>query len=321
MAVIGFDLGATKLAGALFGADGAILERSSALLEDRRGADVGRLVAELLRSLLAEAESRGETIEAVAASVPGIAHHDDGTVWAPNIPGWERFPLKATIAAELGEGRPVAVESDRACSILGETARGCARGRRHAIFLAVGTGIGAGILADGAIIRGAHDIAGAIGWMGLDRPYRADYGERGGFESNASGFGIVKMAREYLRESPDYQGPLRAVDPGRLSAVEVFEAHRAGDAMAGRIVANAVECWGMAVANLVSLFNPEIVVLGGGLFGPAAKELDRIVAEARKWAQPISFAKVAVRVSELGPDAALIGSGELARRVAREAAK
>lgn len=321
MAVIGFDLGATKLAGALFGSDGAILERSSALLEDRGGADVGRLAVELLRSLLSEAESRDETVEAVAASVPGIAHHDDGTVWAPNIPGWDRFPLKQTLAAELGEGRPVAVESDRACSILGETARGCARGRRHAVFLAVGTGIGAGILADGAIVRGAHDIAGAIGWMGLDRPYRSDYDGRGGFESNASGFGIAKVAREYLHKSPDYQGPLRAVDPGRLSAHEVFEAHEAGDELAGRVVANTVECWGMAVANVVSLFNPEIVVLGGGLFGPAAKELDRIVAEARKWAQPISFAKVAVRVSELGPDAALIGSGELARRVAREAPK
>lgn len=321
MAVIGFDLGATKLAGALFDAEGAILERSSALLEDRQGESVGRLAVELLRSLQAEAEARGESVEAVAASVPGIAHHDNGTVWAPNIPGWERFPLKATIAAELGEGRPVAVESDRACSILGETARGCARGRRHAVFLAVGTGIGAGILADGAIIRGAHDIAGAIGWMGLDRPYRTDYDERGGFESNASGFGIAKVAREYLHKSPDYQGPLRAVAPDRLSAVEVFEAHRAGDELAGRVVANAVECWGMAVANLVSLLNPEIVVLGGGLFGPAAKELDRIVAEARKWAQPISFAKVAVRVSELGPDAALIGGGELARRVARGAAK
>jgi glucokinase len=70
----------------------------------------------------------------------------------------------------------------------------------------------------------------------------------------------------------------------------------------------------MAVANVVSLFDPEMVVLGGGLFGPAARELDRIVAEARRWAQPVSFSKVTVRTSELGAEACLYGSGELARQ-------
>jgi glucokinase len=74
----------------------------------------------------------------------------------------------------------------------------------------------------------------------------------------------------------------------------------------------------MAIANLVSLFDPEMVVLGGGLFGPAAGQLDRIVAEARQWAQPVSFAKVRVCVSTLGPEACLLGTGELALRAARE---
>lgn len=320
MLVIGLDLGATKLSAALFDADGAILERSSALLEGRGGSDAGRLIVGQSRALLAAAEARGGVVEAVGASVPGIAHQEDGAVWAPNIPDWERYPLRDELAAEVGETCPVAVESDRACSILGETARGCARGRRHAVFLAVGTGIGAGILVDGAILRGARDIAGAIGWMALDRPYRRVYDERGGFESNASGFGVARVALEYLRESPDYRGPLRTIEPDQLSAHDVFTAYQSGDELAARVVANAVECWGMAVANVVSLFDPEIVVLGGGLFGPAAAELDRIIAEAKRWAQPISFARVAVKVSELGPDAALIGSGELARRVARGAA-
>ena len=106
--------------------------------------------------------------------------------------------------------------------------------------------------------------------------------------------------------------------PGAITAHEVFGAFGAGDDLAASVIANAVECWGMAVANLVSLFDPEMVVLGGGIFGPAAPLLDRIVAEARKWAQPVSFAKVAVRISSLGPDACLYGTGELALRVVRE---
>jgi glucokinase len=184
--------------------------------------------------------------------------------------------------------------------------------------LAVGTGIGAGILVDGAILRGAHDIAGAIGWMGLDRPYRPEYDRCGGFESHASGAGIARVARERLAAEPGYDGPPRAIAPGAITAHEVFEAYAAGDGLAARVVANAVECWGMAVANLVSLFDPEMVVLGGGVFGPAAGLLDRIVAEARRWAQPVSFARVEVRVSALGPEACLYGTGELARRAARE---
>ena len=88
------------------------------------------------------------------------------------------------------------------------------------------------------------------------------------------------MAVEYLEKEPGYEGELRAVDRAKLTAHEVFAAYQAGDALAARVVANAVECWGMAVANVVSLFDPEMVVLGGGMFGPAASELDRIVAEA-----------------------------------------
>jgi glucokinase len=318
MAVIGVDLGATKLAGALFGSDGVVQARASALLEGRAGEDVGNLVVAQVRELQAVARTRGEAAKAIGVSVPGIAHRQEGTVLAPNIEGWQQYPLRDVLAAEVDANCPVVVESDRACSILGEVARGAAKGYRHAVFLAVGTGIGAGILVDGSILRGAHDIAGAIGWMGLDRPHRAVYDRCGGFESHASGAGIARVAREELEVDPSYQGPLRANQPEQLTAREVFAACLAGDALAARVVANAVECWGMAVANLVSLFDPEIVVLGGGLFGPAAGELSRIVAEARRWAQPVSFSHVVVRTSALGVEACLYGTGELALRAARE---
>ncbi|MFO0889490.1 MAG: ROK family protein [Isosphaeraceae bacterium] len=110
---------------------------------------------------------------------------------------------------------------------------------------------------------------------------------------------------------------LRAIEPAGITAHEVFAAFEAGDELAARVMANAVECWGMAVANVVSLLDPEMVILGGGLFGPAAKLLDRIVAEARRWAQPVSFRKVEIRASALGAEACLHGTGELARRAAR----
>jgi glucokinase len=316
--VIGLDLGATKLAGALFDADSNIVERAHALLERREGDQVGRLIVEQVFTLREKAAARGWDVKAVAVAVPGLAHQETGSVWAPNIGGWENYPLCDVLLRAAGAGYPVVVESDRASSIVGEVARGAARGCRHAIFLAVGSGIGAGILVDGAILRGAHDVAGAAGWMGLDRPYRPLYVRCGGFESHASGSGIARTMQELLRAETDYRGPFSETPLESITAREVFAAFAAGDRLAARAVANAVECWGMAVANLISLFDPEIVVLGGGIFGPAAGQLDRIIAEARQWAQPFCFPKVKICMSALGPEACLIGTGELARRAACE---
>lgn len=312
MPVIGLDLGGTKLAGAILSEQGEILQRASASLEGRGGEEVGRLVVGQLAALLAKAEGNGLAIRGVGVSIPGIYHQDAGTVWAPNIPGWECFPLRELMRQHVGNDLALEIDNDRACSILGEAARGAARGCKHAIFVAVGTGIGAGILIDGRILRGAHDIAGAIGWMALDRPFQQQYQACGCFETHASGAGIGRTARWYLEENPGHPGPLGRADADRLSAHDVFAAFEQGDSLAESVIRNAVECWGMAVANLVSLFNPEVIILGGGVFGPAARLIDRITAEARKWAQPVSIGQVAIRASALGPDACLYGTGQLA---------
>ena len=167
---------------------------------------------------------------------------------------------------------------------------------------------------EGKVLRGHRDIAGAIGWLALDRPYREGYESFGCFEYAASGAGIVRYARDLLSVTPEYHGRLRARLPEDLTTAEVFAAQEAGDELAARVLDNAVELWGMAVANVVSLFDPEIVVLGGGVFGPAARFLERIQAEALRWAQPISMPRVRLGVSSLGGDAGLFGAGQLALR-------
>jgi glucokinase len=184
--------------------------------------------------------------------------------------------------------------------------------------VAVGTGIGAGILVNGQVLRGAHDIAGAVGWMALDRPYRPEeYDACGCFEAHASGAGIAQQTRRRLAQSPEYDGSLRLIDPALLTAHDVFATFDRGDTIARAVIADAIAVWGMAAANLVSVFNPEVIVFGGGVFGPAARLIDQIVAEARRWAQPVSFQRVAIRASALGPDAALYGTGKLALEALR----
>jgi glucokinase len=314
-ATIGLDLGGTKFSSALFDADGQIVVRRKLPLEKRTGDAVGELVVSQVRRLLETAKQRNLAVSAVGVCVPGIVRRQGGRVWAPNIPGWEDYPLKAEIKAAVSkQAVRVVVESDRAASILGEAWQGAARDCRNAIFLAVGTGIGAGILVDGRVLQGAHGIGGAIGWMALTRPFRQDYVERGCFESHASGEGIAKMAREAISRHSHYRGPLRNDSP--ITAQHVFAAYDNGDTIATEVLDEAVVYWGTACANLISLFNPDRIVFGGGLFGPASRFIDRIAAEAQRWAQPVAFQQVEFLASHLEGDAALYGAAYLGRRAA-----
>lgn len=307
MAVLGIDIGGTKACFAVFTADGELLKRETILVQGGRGDEIGdRIIVKVKEILTGEHQ-----IRAIGACVPGIYRKESGTVWAPNIPGWEDFPLLRKLQ-EAAPGVPVAVDSDRACYILGEVWKGKARNHRHAIFLAVGTGIGAGILVDGNILRGANDIAGAIGWMALDRPFESKYTGCGCFEHNASGEGIAKICKEMLEADPGYEGALRSIPTERLRSSDVFESYEAGDPLAILVFDKCIEYWGMATANLVSLFNPSIIIYGGGVFGPAGRFLDRIRGEALKWAQPISMGKVSLEISALGGDAGVYGAAHLA---------
>jgi len=310
--VLGIDLGGTKIAAALFAQEGKLIRRGSALLEGRQGQEGGALITATARRL-----AEGEEIGAIGICIPGIYYARTGRVWAPNIPGWNDYPL----LEELQQAFPaitVRVDSDRACYILGETWQGAARGCRNAIFLAVGTGIGAGILVDGRILRGHDDIAGAVGWMGLTQPWHPKYAACGCFEYHAAGDGLARVAREYLAANPAAPSILRTRPEQELKGADIFTAFDQDDPLAQRILDEAIVHWGMAVANLVSAFNPEKFILGGGVFGPAARFLDRIRAEAQKWSQPIAFSRVTLEISALGGDAGLIGAGSLALAAARE---
>ncbi len=313
MPVIGLDLGATKLSGAVFSEQGDILHRQKAALDGRRGSEVGALIRSMVEELLQYADGQSLAVSAAGICVPGIAWQKTGRAWAPNIPGWEDYPVLDDIRAAAGARAMRAyLDSDRACYILGELWRGAAVGCRDAIFLAVGTGIGAGILTGGQVLRGAHDIAGAIGWLGLSQPFQEKYKACGDFEYHASGAGLVRAALDMLEQEPGYSGPLARMKPAALDASGLFEACSEGDPLATKVLDQAVVYWGMAAANLVSLFNPEKIIFGGGVFGPGRRFLGRIYDEAQRWAQPISIRQVKLEASLLGGEAGLYGAGRLA---------
>src|SRR6185369_2831286 len=178
-----------------------------------------------------------EAVSAIGICVPGIAHAKSGKVWAPNIPGWDDYPLLEELQRSVNNEKiKIKIDSDRACYILGEVWKGNAQGCKDAIFLSVGTGIGAGILINNEVLRGSHDIAGAIGWMALSRPFNEKYISCGDFEYNASGEGIVKVAKEMLG-SGVYKSILENINPDLLSAKEIFDAYENGDELSKKVIA------------------------------------------------------------------------------------
>jgi len=311
MTVLAIDIGGTKIAAALFTEEGTILKSEKVKLKGFKGKDAGSLITEQCSKYIEFASLAKNPVRSIGLSVPGIYYSDHGRVWAPNIPGWDRYPLLEEIKT-ITEGIPVTIDSDRACHMLGELWMGNARGCKDAIFIAVGTGIGAGILVDGEILRGSRDIAGSIGWMALNRPFRKDYVDCGCFEYHASGEGLARVAREYLEKEDEYRGELRGKIPEEISSRDILSLFNEGDELCRRVIEEAIEYWGMAVANLVSIFNPEKIIFGGGLFGPAKSLLPAIKSEARRWAQPVSIRQLEIENSALQEDAGLYGCAYLA---------
>ena len=313
MALLGMDLGGTKLATAVFTEDGKLIRKSILPIGKRKGQEVGQLITGTIRDLINSSTDEGFTINSTGIAVPGISHKSTGKVWAPNIPGWEDYPLLEE-AESVSGNVPVIIESDRTCYIMGEVWQGNAKGCRNAIFLSVGTGIGAGILVNGEVLRGSHDIAGATGWMALNKPFLDEYKSCGCFEYYASGEGIAGVARRRIEEDHEYEGFLKNIPSGELTSKDVFSAYGKGDPLASAVIAQCVEFWGMAVANLISLFNPEKIIMGGGVFGPAISLIPDIRKEASKWAQPVSINQVSIVESALAGDAGVTGAAYMALR-------
>ena len=308
MSLLALDLGGTKLAVGLFDKNGKLLFSKEDPLAGKEGKEVGDLIIQNIKSII---EIGNASVEAIGVSVPGISNSKNGTVWAPNIRGWDNYPLASEIQT-IAQHIPVTVESDRSCYIVGEMWQGNARGTENAIILAVGTGIGAGIVADGHVLHGAGDIVGGVGWMALQHPYKEEYVQCGCFEYNASGNGLAKTARRFIAENEHYSGVLKNKTADAITSHDVFRAYDENDPIAIRVIENAIQYWGMAIANLISIFNPEKILLGGGVFGPAVKFIPAIRNEATKWAQPISMSQVSIEPALLGPVAGLYGAGYLA---------
>jgi glucokinase len=210
---------------------------------------------------------------------------------------------------------PVFVESDRNVQALAEAwlGLGAQNEVRNLVFLAVGTGIGAGLISEGRLIQGAHGVAGAAGWMVIDRRWKPEYSRLGCFEALAAGRAVAKLGKlAWEQNRMSLIGTLGKKNGGKITAEVVAAAARCGDQAAHRLLEEVGTNLGLGVASIVSLLNPEVVVLGGGLAAIRNLLLAPLRKAARQWGQPLTRKQVRIVRSRLGGEGGILGAARYA---------
>jgi glucokinase len=243
----------------------------------------------------------------VGIATPGWVDLEEGVVpAAPQLQGWRNVPIVRLLGERFGV--PVVLENDASAAALGENVFGIGRGARHMVYITVSTGIGGGIIIGGRLYGGARGAAGEIGHTVIDPAGPVcPCGNAGCLEVLASGTAIARMAdaAEAREESPT----LTAIKKreGRLTARLVAEAASAGDRAAAGIYAEAGRFLGVALANLVNLLSPELIILGGGVMNSASLFLPQAEGTMKALALAEPLRHVRLTEAELGERAGVMG--------------
>jgi glucokinase len=321
---LGIDIGGTKLAVGVATADGRVLAEARRPSEAREGPDamIGRAV-ELAREVVADAGLELAGVEAIGIGCGGPLDPWRGVILnALNNPGWIDVPLVTRIEDALG--RPAYLDNDANAAALGEHRFGAGRGVRNMVYLTISTGVGGGLILDGRLFHGANGNAGELGHISVQvhggRPCHC--GSIGCIEAYCSGTNIAERFREAMAAGGSTV--LSAMDPTEITAGHVADAARDGDPLARRVWDESMELLGGGIVSIIHAFNPELVVLGGGvtragdlLFEPVR----RVVGErAMPWlVEPVRIVPaalghltgvlgaVAVALERIGTKEAIVG--------------
>lgn len=314
--VVGVDVGGTKTAAAVVDAAGRLFGRAQTATRLGGADETLRGVAETIRVTVAAAGLALSDITAIGLGVPGKVDPARGLgVYSVNV-GWHDAPVVAYLSDALG--LPCAVENDVGAAALGESHYGAGRGVAALVYLSLGTGIASRLVLDGRLYRGMSGLAGEIGHTVFDpQGPLCKCGARGCLEAIASGPGIAARGQAAVDEWQPTQLVEMADDVGgAVTTRMVFEAAAAGDALAQGIIQATGATLAEAIQQLIMFFDPQLVVLGGGLTGvgdalaaPIYTELARRAAASTTFAE--MYAPQRVRLTALGADGAILGAAAL----------
>jgi glucokinase len=301
---LGIDLGGSQVRAALVDETGNVLRRAA------MATDVGggpKSVVAQMRALFDDVggNDRGADIAGIGVAAPGPLDSVTGRIIdIPTLPRWRDFPLRETLATELG--LPVILDNDGIAAANGEWRFGAGRGLRHLVFVTVSTGIGGGVVVDGRLLHGRRGMAGHVGHMIIapDGPH-CPCGARGCFEAVASGSALGEAGRQAALMSTN--GRLAGREAKAITSRDVVEAARAGDVIAVELMRREAVWLGVGFTSLIHLYSPEKLIVGGGVSQAFDLLRDGIVDVVQRSAMA-PFRSVEIVEAALGDNAGLVGA-------------
>lgn len=309
---IGVDVGGTKVLGGVVNEHGTVLAHARRDTPRQGGAALTQAIADVALELMKDFE-----VESVGISAAGFVSSDRKTMLAtPNIAGWNGVNLDKELGTLIG--LPLVIENDANAAAWGEARFGAGVNEHHLMMLTIGTGIGGGVVVNGALYRGAFGIAAEFGHMRVvPDGHLCGCGARGCFEQYASGNALLRHAREAISASPEVARNLLALGDGTVAGLtgkHITDAARQGDAVALAAFNTTAQWLGAGIASLSVVLDPACVVIGGGvidageiLLGPTRAAVERNMPFSGKHPSPRIIA------AELGNEAGLVGAADLAR--------
>jgi glucokinase len=286
--IVGVDLGGTNIVCGAMPEDGSreIAMRSQPTYAEQ-GQDIvvdriNLMIEDVIALTMAETGAQRSDFLGVGIGAPGPLDRERGVVIvAPNL-GWRDYPLRDRVVEAVG--LPATLDNDANCATVGEWWVGAAKGGRNVVGLTIGTGIGGGLILDGRLYHGSSDVAGEIGHTTIDSTgRRCKCGNYGCLEAYASGPAIAERAREAL--AGDFNSMLPGMVGGnveRITAQTVYDAAKQGDAIAREVVRDTARFLGAGIANLLNVFNPDVVVVAGGVTQAGTTLFEPLRAEVRR---------------------------------------
>jgi glucokinase len=312
--VLAIDLGGTKIFAAIISNKGQVMakERCLTLANEGPGVAINQILSAIDR-LLSQRNIDLSQLDSISVGAAGAIDFDKGLVTSsPHLPGWHDVPLRDIVKGKYKVN--TFLINDASAAALGEHHFGAGQGVDNLILLTVGTGIGGGIIINGRLYSGASGSAGEIGHMTIDvNGPRCDCGNNGCLEALVSGTAVAKEAIKRIRQGE--RSSLTEIVGGKIeniTAEEVSIAAQAGDSLAAEVILKAATYLGVGIANLVNIFNPEMIIIGGGIAKMGDLLLNPARQVVRERAFQLSAQAVQIVSAQLGDDAGVLGAAVFA---------
>lgn len=313
--IIGVDLGGTTTKLAIVSTFGEIVDKWEIPTDvSNEGVNITTNIARAINHKLAEVGKSKDDILGIGMGAPGPVNLDTGIIYGAVNLGWKtEYPLKQILERETQLS--AVIDNDANCAALGEMWKGAGNGARDVVCVTLGTGVGGGVITNRDIVQGINGAAGEIGHITSipEGGAPCNCGKTGCLETIASATGIVRIAKDKLQNETSTEGVLLKLynKTGIVTAKDVFDAAREGDAIAQQVIDEVSYYLGLALANVANTLNPEKIVLGGGV----SKAGDILLTPVKEYFEKYSFPRVAqstsLALATLGNDAGVIGASWL----------